>query len=134
MKKLTAIFLVLMVLLTGCARESDYRSIGAENVTMTVSGVTPGGATVTIQDSNKDPFVYGSWFQIEREKDGVWYEVRTKITDYGFDEMGWLTDEQGGLTMTVDWEWLYGELPAGHYRILKQAGTQVIGAEFSIGS
>ena len=102
MKRLTAILLVLMALLAGCARESAYQPTGAANVTMAVSDVTPAGATVTIQDSNPEPFVYGEWFVIEREKDGVWYEVKTQITNYGFNEIGWLTDEQGGLTMTVD--------------------------------
>ena len=132
MNKMTVMFLVLMALLAGCARESAYRITGAENVTMAVSDVMPTGAAVTIQDNNPEPFVYGEWFQIEREKDGVWYEVKTKITDYGFNEIGWLTDDQGGLTMTVDWEWLYGKLPAGQYRILKQAGTQTISTEFII--
>ena len=133
MKKLTAILLVLMALLAGCARQSAWQPTGAANVTMTVSNVMPAGATVTIQDSNPEPFVYGEWFVIEREKDGVWYEVKTQITNYGFNEIGWLTDEQGGLTMTVDWEWLYGKLPSGHYRILKQAGGTVISAEFTVG-
>lgn len=133
MKKLTAILLVLMALLAGCARQSAWQPTGAANVTMTVSDVTPAGATVTIRDSNPEPFVYGEWFVIEREKDGVWYEVKTKITNYGFNEIGWLTDEQGGLTMAVDWEWLYGKLPSGHYRILKQAGSDVISAEFTVG-
>lgn len=132
MKKLTIMFLILMVLLSGCAKESAYQPTGAANVTMTLSDVTPTGAVVTIQDDNPDPFVYGEWFVIEREKDGGWYEVRTKISDYGFNEIGWLTDEQGQLTMTVDWEWLYGELPQGHYRILKQAGTELISAEFGV--
>ena len=132
MKKLTACILIILVLLTGCARESAYQPTGAENVTMTVSNITPTGATVTIQDSNEEPFVYGEWFQIEREKDGVWYEVKTKISNYGFNEIGWLTDENGELTMDVNWEWLYGKLPAGHYRILKQAGTEIIGAEFTV--
>ena len=132
MKKLTAFILIMLVLLTGCARESAYQPTGAENVTMMISAVTPTGATVTIQDSNEEPFVYGEWFQIEREKDGVWYEVKTKISNYGFNEIGWLTDESGELTMDVNWEWLYGKLPAGHYRILKQAGTEIIGAEFTV--
>ena len=132
MKKLTAILLVLMALLAGCARESAYQPTGAANVTMTVSDVTPAGATVTIQDSNPEPFVYGEWYVIEREKDGLWYEAKTKITDYGFNEIGWLVDDNGQLTMDVDWEWLYGELPAGHYRILKQAGTQIVSAEFTV--
>ena len=132
MKKLTAFILIMLVLLTGCARESAYQPTGAANVTMTVSDVTPAGAVVTIQDSNEAPFVYGEWFQIEREKDGIWYEVKTKISNYGFNEIGWLTDENGGLTMDVNWEWLYGKLPAGHYRILKQAGTEIIGAEFTV--
>ena len=125
-------FLILMVLLSGCARESAYLPTGAANVTMTLSDVTPTGAVVNIQDSSPEPFVYGEWFVIEREKDGGWYEVRTKITNYGFNEIGWLTDH-GKLTMTVDWEWLYGELPGGHYRILKQAGTELISAEFTVG-
>ena len=132
MKKLTAFILIMLVLLTGCARESAYQPTGAEHVTMTVSEVTPTGATVTIQDSNEELFVYGEWFQIEREKDGVWYEVKTKFSNYGFNEIGWLTDENGELTMDVNWEWLYGKLSAGHYRILKQAGTEIIGAEFTV--
>ena len=132
MKKLTAILLILMAVLGGCARESAYQPAGVENVTMTVSDVTPAGATVEIRDDNREPFVYGEWFVIEQEKDGVWYEVKTKITNYGFNEIGWLTDERGELTMTADWEWLYGELPTGHYRLLKQAGNQVIGAAFMV--
>ena len=130
MKKLTAVLLVLMALLAGCAKESAYHSIGVPHVTMTLSNVTATGATITIQDSNPEPFVYGEWYQIEQERDGIWYEVKPKMTDYGFNEIGWMTDAHGELTMTVEWEWLYGKLPAGHYRLLKQAGTQVIATEF----
>ena len=132
MKKLTVFILIMLALLCGCAQESAYQPTGAANVTMTVSGVTPAGAVVTIQDCNSEPFVYGEWYVIEQEKDGLWYEVKTKITDYGFNEIGWLTDDNGQLTMDVNWEWLYGKLPAGHYRILKQAGTEIIGAEFTV--
>ena len=132
MKKLTAIILIIAAVFCGCAKEAACQPTGAENVTMAISDVSPTGAAVTIEDSNPEPFVYGEWFQIQREKDGVWYEVKTKISNYGFNEIGWLTDEHGRLTMTVDWEWLYGKLPAGQYRLLKQAGTDVIGAEFTI--
>ena len=132
MKRLTAFILILAAVLCGCAKESAYQPDGAANVTMTISAVTPTGATVTIQDSNPEPAVYGEWFQIQREKGGVWYEVKTKISNYGFNEIGWLTDDNGQLTMDVNWEWLYGKLPAGHYRILKQAGTEIIGAEFTV--
>ena len=132
MKKLTAILLIFAALLAGCAKESAYQPSGAENVTMTLSDVTPTGAVVTIRDGNPDPFVYGEWYVIEEQKDGIWYEMKTKLTNYGFNEIGWLTDENGALTMDVDWEWLYGKLPAGHYRILKQAGTNVISAEFTV--
>ena len=132
MKKLTIMLLILLALLAGCAKESEYQPAGAANVTMTVSDVIPTGAVVTIQDCNSEPFVYGEWYVIEQEKDGLWYEVKTKINDYGFNEIGWMTDENGTLTMDVDWAWLYGKLPAGHYRILKQAGTEIIGAEFTV--
>ena len=132
MKKLTVFILIMLALLCGCAQESAYQPTGAENVTMALSDVTPTGAVVTIQDCNPEPFVYGEWYVIEQQKDGLWYEVKTKLNDYGFNEIGWLTDENGVLTMDVDWAWLYGELPAGQYRILKQAGTQLIDAEFAV--
>ena len=132
MKKLTVMILILAAVLWGCAKEADHQPTGAANVTMTLSQVTSTGARVTIQDDNREPLVYGSWFQLQREKEGVWYEVKTKISNYGFDEMGWLPDDRGALTMDVDWEWLYGKLPAGHYRMLKQAGTQMMGAEFTL--
>ena len=132
MKKLTAIVLTLVALLAGCAKESAYQPEGVPNVTMTVSDITATGATLTIQDSNEDPFVYGEWYVIEQEKAGAWYEVKTKITNYGFNEIGWLTDENDELVMDVNWEWLYGKLSAGHYRILKQAGPQIVSAEFSV--
>ena len=132
MKKLTICIFVLAALLWGCAKESILQPTDTTNVTMTVSDVTPIGVTVAIQDSNPEPFVYGTWYRIEQEKGGIWYEVKTKITNYGFDEIGWLTDDQGMLTMTVDWEWLYGKLAAGHYRILKEAGGGIISAEFDV--
>ena len=132
MKKPIAFLLILAAVLCGCAKESACRPGEVPNVTMTLSDVTPAGATVNIQDDNSEPFVYGEWFRIQREKDGVWYDVKTKINHYGFNEIGWLTGENGELTMTVDWEWLYGNLPAGPYRILKQAGTEVISAEFTV--
>ena len=62
MKKLTVILLILMALLSGCAKESTYQPTGVENVTMSLSDVTPTGATVVILDDNREPFVYGEWF------------------------------------------------------------------------
>ena len=132
MKKLTVFILIMLALLCGCAQESAYQPTGAANVTMTVSDVTPSGAVVTIRDCNSEPFVYGEWYVIEQQKDGLWYEVKTKINDYGFNEIGWLTDDRGELTMDVDWEWLYGVLPSGTYRIFKEVNSRQIFVEFTI--
>ena len=37
------------------------------NVTITISNVTPTGATINIKDTNKEPYVYGEWYKIERK-------------------------------------------------------------------
>ena len=36
------------------------------------------------------------------------------------------------ITLNVDWKWLYGELPTGQYRLLKQVDNQYISVEFDI--
>ena len=70
--------------------------------------------------------------QIEKQKDGNWYDVKTVIKDYGFNEIGYLPNNKGEVEFNVDWEWLYGKLPLGKYRLLKQVNSEYISVEFDI--
>ncbi|MBE5940601.1 MAG: hypothetical protein E7266_09435 [Lachnospiraceae bacterium] len=135
MKKLTSLFLTLVcvvVMFVGCSMESKYQSTNVENVNISISDVSSTGATVIITDSNKEPYIYGEWYSIEKEKDGKWYEVKTIINNYGFKDIGYIPNANGKIELTVDWEWLYGKLSPGTYRLLKKVNSQYISVEFSI--
>ena len=138
MKKLIAFVLIifcLTVLLSGCEKESEYEATMVPNVIVRISDVSSTGATLTIKDTNQNPFEYGEWYCIEKEDNGKWVEVKTVIDDYGFSDIAYMLDENNEsreMKFNIDWEWLYGELPTGRYRILKMVDNRYISAEFDI--
>ena len=136
MKKVMALVLILvsiMIFATGCSKPSTYQTTEIENISMSIADITSTGATVIIKDSNASPYVYGEWYKIEREKDGSWYEVKTIINDYGFNEIGYIPNKNGEVEFKINWEWIYSELPDGNYRLLKQVNSQYISVEFGVG-
>ena len=135
MKKINALVLVLVSIIifaAGCLKPSTYQTTEIQNVSINIFDVTSTDATVIIKASNPSPYVYGEWYEIEREKDGTWYEVKTIISNYGFNEIGYIPNNNGEVEFKINWEWLYGELPEGNYRLLKQVNTQYIFVEFCV--
>lgn len=113
-------------------KESSFKTTKIKNVSIDISDISLTGATITIKDTNQNPYTYGEWYKIEKEIDGKWYEVKTIIDNYGFNDLGYLVDENNQVKFVIDWEWLYGKLPLGSYRILKQVNNQYISIEFGI--
>ena len=113
-------------------KESTYVVTNIENVSISIFDISLTGATITIKDTNKKPYTYGEWYKIEKEINGKWYEVKTIIDDYGFNSIGYLPDKKMQVKFVMDWEWLYGSLPLGSYRILKEVGKEYIAVEFGI--
>jgi len=114
------------------SKESTYNPTELENVSISISDISLTGATIIIKDTNKKPYTQGEWYKIEKQVDGKWYEVKTLLDNYGFNSIGYLPDENNEVKHVIDWEWLYGELPLGSYRILKEVGGKYISIEFNI--
>ena len=134
-KTVIALCFLLLFIIAGCSKESIYKPSKLENVDISISDISSTGATVTIKDRNENTYVYGEWYKIEREINGKWCEVRTVIDNYGFNDLGYLIDENSEnkeIKFDIDWEWLYGKLPSGNYRLLKQVGSQYISVEFNL--
>lgn len=138
MKKWTTLSLVLVLLLSlcGCQKQetmsSDYVATNVKNVEIRIEDVSPAGATVTIRDTNPEPHVYGEWYQVEKKEGSSWRFVEPIIEAFGFNDIGYIVDENGEVKFDIDWTWLYGELPTGTYRILKQAGGKSVAVCFEI--
>ena len=112
--------------------ESSYIPTEVENVSISISDISLTGATVIIKDTNENPYTQGEWYKIEKQIDGKWYEIETLIDNYGFNSIGYLPDENNEVKHIIDWEWLYGELSLGSYRIIKEVGNKYISIEFGI--
>ena len=111
---------------------SVYKPTEFQNIEIGIFDVTDVGATVIIKDTNKEPYVYGEWYCIEKKSGDRWIKIPTVISEYGFNELGYLVNDDGEVKFNVNWEWLYGKLPQGDYRILKEAGKDIISAEFCV--
>lgn len=59
----------------------------------------------------------GAWFTIQREIDGVWYDL-APIAEVAWEEIAYNVPAGETTVLPVTWEYLYGELPAGEYRIV----------------
>lgn len=113
-------------------KESTYKPTDVKNVSISISDISLTSAIITIKDTNKKPYTQGEWYKIEKQVNGKWYEVETIIDNYGFNSIGYLPDKNNEVKFVMDWKWLYGELPLGSYRILKEVGNQHISVEFNI--
>ncbi len=111
-----------------------------EGVSMTVEDgtVTPTGLTLFIRDTNDEPYTYGQWYELQKKTDDQWTALPVVVEgDYGFTDEGLLPDKDGILKLDVDWEWLYGKLEPGEYRIVKSVyihpdENKYFSAEFKI--
>ena len=112
--------------------ETVYATSEVENVSMTISDISLTGATITIKDTNESKYTYEEWYVIEKEIDGKMYSIPTKVKDYGFNSIGYTVDENNEVKFVIDWEWLYGELTQGNYRIIKKSHDKYISIPFSI--
>jgi len=104
-------------------KATEYETVNnLEGVTMTVKEgtVSSTGLTLTLENNSEKQCIYGEYFVLEKKLDGKWYEVPVAIEgNYGFDAIGYELNPGDRREWTVNWEWLYGSLEAGEYRIVK---------------
>ncbi len=124
---------------------STYENVNnLDNVTMTLKEdtVTPTGLTVVFENNSEKECIFGEYFELEKSIDDVWYKVPVAIEgEYGFHSIGYPLTSGETREWEVDWNWLYGSLKRGKYRIikdvldLKETGnyeTYYLAAEFEI--
>ncbi len=85
-------------------------------VGLEVESASHTGATVVFRSTEVGQIFTGSHFVLQKLTNGEWVDIPT-LQDAIF------TSEAISIAnvrrFTIDWEWLYGKLPAGHYRIGK---------------
>ena len=126
-------------------KSTPYETVNNfDGVTMIVKKETTSstGLKVTFKNSSNNRCIYGEYFCLEKKITGSWYQVPVVIKgSYGFDDIGYNLVSGVNRELEVKWNWLYGSLNAGEYRIVKDIlnfrgtgdyDTYYLAAEFTI--
>lgn len=146
--KMFSSFAVALLLMVGCVNEdlqpTVYETVNnLVDVTMTVKEgtVSINGLTLILENNSDENYIYGEAYVLEKKIASDWYQVPILLDEYGFEDIGYLLDSLTKSEWKVGWEWLYGSLDGGEYRIVKsmldvkEAGnyeTNYLAAPFTI--
>ena len=101
--------------------ESQISEIG---LSFSLRNISPTGATLVFHQYNADApkgeLMFGEAFVIEVKKNDEWEKASISIEgNYGFNSIAMMIESESITQTKIDWEWLYGELGPGEYRIGK---------------
>lgn len=101
--------------------ESGVELNELDNVTMSISpeSLTKTSAKIVILDYSGNKYVYGSDYYIDKKVNGVWTRLEYIHDNIAFNSMAYGPDINGRLQFDVNWEYAYGKLKRGKYRIVK---------------
>ena len=103
-------------------------------VDISMKDVTATGATIILsryEDSDSEEITYGKEFRIQKKSDGKWQEADIVCKgNYGFESVGYVLGKDETKEEKLDWEWLYGKLGAGDYRLIKKVQDKELKAYF----
>lgn len=96
-----------------------------DGVTMSISEgtLTRKSADIVIKDTTAKENIYGEEYRIDKKVNNKWQELDAVKSDYAWNSIGYYVDENNELNMKINWEWLYGTLTDGEYRIVKNTGV-----------
>lgn len=130
---------------TSDLKSTEYETVNnLEGVIMTVKEgtVSPNGLVLIHENNSDKECIYGEFFILEKKIDDKWYEVPVTIEgNYGFEDIGHELVPGDNKEWETDWQWLYGSLSKGEYRIIKDIldfretgdyDTYYLAAEFTI--
>jgi len=121
-----AILLLSACVFSSCSikklRPSDYTELNcAPGITLSLSNISPAGLTYEIANSSGKPCFFGEQYEVERYIYEKWYKIELPPgVDYGWSYVLFVIENGLSRGYNIDWQYYYGELPAGKYRLVKQ--------------
>lgn len=101
--------------------ESKINKIG---LSFTLKNISRTGATLVFTQGNEGTptgeLEYGDDYTLEIQKNGKWEQAPIVLEgDYGFNSIAYIIPSKAASERELKWEWLYGALSTGDYRIVK---------------
>lgn len=91
-------------------------------VVLSAKDVTPDGMTLVCTQSGGEPtgeLSTGAWYEIEVSDGGQWKSAPI-YAEVCWEDIAWIIPAEDVTQWEVNWTWIYGTLPAGEYRIVKE--------------
>lgn len=128
------------------AAEQAAAGWDANGMTLKLEKETPAGVTIVIDrsiDTGTDELQCGSDYVLEMKKDGQWMPVPQADPEMvvAWTAEAYIIPAGGEYRAEIKWDWLYGELPVGEYRVGKSVmrwrapgdyDTAMLYAEFAV--
>ena len=94
-------------------------------ITLTTDNITPSSITIKCTQSGGDAIgelQTGSWYILENwTQESGWKEMPYAIqSEFAWTSEAWIIPMNDTVEWEVNWEWLYGKVPDGKYRIGKE--------------
>lgn len=109
-------YLFILLGLTGCSIEKVGNNV---SLSIKEDTLTNKGVTLILKNESSVDYLYGSPYYIEHEVGGEWEIVET-IHDVAFNLPAWELESGKSVEISIDWEYGYGQLGTGKYRIVKE--------------
>ncbi len=98
---------------------------------MTLRDISNIGASIVIRREDEDAgteVTYGDAYILQRRIEGEWQDAETIIDDYGFTMIGHTVGCGEEVSNFYKWDWLYGVLEPGEYRMVYDVFRKTEGA------
>lgn len=100
--------------------QSEITEIG---LYLSMKNISAAGATLVWNQYDSKAVTgelqYGDDFVLQQKKDGQWEAVPVVVENYGFNAVAYPLPSKTTREQELNWEWLYGKLTPGEYRIGK---------------
>lgn len=94
--------------------------------------ITKDGATLVITDENEEPYGYGEDFVLEVKKGDFWEKIES-LPNTVWKSLAYVPNEEGVLTMKLNFKYVFGSLEDGIYRVVKTVqSVNIYSNEFEI--
>lgn len=98
-----------------------YNENNLDGVSMKVTDATSTNARVSFHNQLRKEFIFGTWFLIENynPETGTWIPIPEYCEYVAFEDIAYILKAAAETEHVVEFEWRYGELEPGTYRLVK---------------
>lgn len=106
---------------TGTDEPDNLLYSGRYGMEVKESSLNPTGAVVLIHNNSDEVIEYGDDFHLCQlhEESNVWQDTPYAIENWAFHDIAYTIEPGQTAEVKIDWEWIYGPLPAGTYLLTK---------------